>query len=411
MSGTFYFCTMHTLRQLFLQHLAPTSDAPMLLDIERAEGIYLYGTDGKRYADLISGIGVSNCGHGNSHIIKAITTQTEKHLHLMVYGEYVQKPQVLLAERLFSLLPQSLNSVYFVNSGSEAIEGAVKLAKRATERHHIVAAKNAYHGSTQGALSLMDNEYYTAAYRPLLPNIGFIEYNNIQSLDSITSETACVVLETIQGEAGYIAPTQEFLLQLRKRCDQTGTLLILDEIQCGMGRSGKWFAFEHFSIEPDILVLAKALGAGMPLGAFIANRTLMDNLAQNPVLGHITTFGGHPVCCAAALAGIDFLNNTGLIPLVTQKSLLFKQLLQHQAIKSISGTGLMLGLDLGDEPFNKAVISKCISKGVITDWFLHCGYKMRIAPPLIITDDEIKEVCKVILEAISEVLAEESVSQ
>lgn len=405
MSRTFYFCTMHTLRQLFLQHLAPTSDAPMLLDIERAEGIYLHSTDGKRYADLISGIGVSNCGHGNTHIVKAITTQTEKHLHLMVYGEYVQKPQVLLAERLCSLLPQSLNSVYFVNSGSEAIEGAVKLAKRATGRHHIVAAKNAYHGSTQGALSLMDNEYYTAAYRPLLPNVGFIEYNNIQSLDIITAETACVVLETIQGEAGYIAPTQEFLLQLRKKCDQTGTLLILDEIQCGMGRTGKWFAFEHFGIEPDILVLAKALGAGMPLGAFIANRTLMDNLAQNPVLGHITTFGGHPVCCAAALAGIEFLTTGDLIPHVTQKSLLFKQLLQHPRIKSISGTGLMLGLDLGNEVFNKAVISSCISKGVITDWFLHCGHKMRIAPPLIITNEQITEVCKVIVEAIDEVSA------
>lgn len=394
---------MHTLRHLFTKYLAPTSDAPMLLDIERADGIYLYSTDGKRYADLISGIGVSNCGHGNTHIIKAITTQTEKHLHLMVYGEYVQKPQVLLAERLCSLLPKSLNTVYFVNSGSEAIEGAIKLAKRTTGRHQIIAAKNAYHGSTQGALSLMDKEYYTAAYRPLLPNVSFIEYNDIQSLDAITDATACVVLETIQGEAGYIAPQQDFLLRLRQKCNETGTLLILDEIQCGMGRTGKWFAFEQYGIEPDILVLAKALGAGMPLGAFIANRTLMDNLAQNPVLGHITTFGGHPVCCAAALAGIEFLNDSDLIPQVVQKSRLFKQLLQHPVIKSISGTGLMLGLDLGDETFNKAVISRCISKGVITDWFLHCGHKMRIAPPLIITTEQIEEVCRIIIEAINEV--------
>jgi acetylornithine/N-succinyldiaminopimelate aminotransferase len=395
---------MHTQRHLFLQHLAPTSDAPMLLDIERAEGIYLYGTDGKQYADLIAGIGVSSYGHGNKKIIEAIKTQTEKHLHLMVYGEYIQKPQVQLAQKLCALLPQNLQSVYYVNSGSEAVEGALKLAKRATGRSQILSAKNAYHGSTQGALSLMDNEFYTAAYRPLLPNVEYIEYNNITSLQKITNQTAAVIIETLQGEAGYIAPTADFLASVREKCNQTGTLLILDEIQCGMGRTGKWFAFEHYGITPDILVLAKAFGAGMPLGAFIASAELMLLLSHSPVLGHITTFGGHPVCCAAALAGIEFLEDEKLIDEVSKKEILFRQLLQHKSIKTITGKGLMLGVEFETELFNKAVITKCIEMGVITDWFLHCGYKMRLAPPLTITVEEIAQVCKTILAAIDNVL-------
>jgi acetylornithine/N-succinyldiaminopimelate aminotransferase len=395
---------MDTNRHLFLQNLAPTSDAPMLLDIERAEGIYLYDTDGKQYADLISGIGVSSYGHGNKKIIDAIKAQAESHLHLMVYGEYIQKPQVLLAKKVCSLLPANLQSVYFVNSGSEAVEGAIKLAKRATGRSHILSAKNAYHGSTQGALSLMDNEYYTAAYRPLLPNVEYIEYNNIASLEKITTQTAAVIIETIQGEAGYITPTTDFLARVREKCTQTGTQLILDEIQCGMGRTGKWFAFEHYGIVPDILVLAKAFGAGMPLGAFIASKELMLLLSQNPVLGHITTFGGHPVCCAAALAGIEFLEDAELINEVDAKEKLFRQLLQHKSIKEITGKGLMLGVEFEDEIFNKAVIARCIETGVITDWFLHCGHKMRLAPPLIITIEEIEQVCKTILAAIDNVL-------
>ncbi len=390
---------MDTLRQQFLKHVAQTSDAPMLLNIEKAEGVYLYDTKGKKYIDLISGIGVSSYGHSNPSIIKAIQQQAEKYLHLMVYGEYVQTPQVALAEKLCSLLPQSLNSVYYVNSGSEAIEGALKLAKRATGRNKIIAVKNAYHGSTHGALSLMDNEYFTQAFRPLLPQIEFIHYNSIDDIELITDDVAGVVIETVQGEAGYLPPSPTFLEKLRARCNDTGTILILDEIQCGMGRTGSLFAFEQYNIVPDILVLAKAFGAGMPLGAFVANKNLMDNFIDNPVLGHITTFGGHPVCCAAALAGIEWLEETKIYKEAVAKEQVFRE---HLKGKEISGKGLMLAIDLKTEPRNKQVIKKCIEKGVITDWFLHCDYKLRIAPPLTITDDVIKQACDVLNEAINE---------
>lgn len=389
-----------TLRQLFLQHIAQTSDSPMLLTIQKAEGVYLYDNEGKRYTDLISGIGVSSYGHGNQKIITAIQHQAAQYLHLMVYGEYVQQPQVALAKTLCNHLPKTLNSVYYVNSGSEAIEGAIKLAKRVTGRTQLIAAKNAYHGSTHGALSLMDNEYFTQAYRPLLPNINFIEYNNTNDLDKITTQVAAVVIETVQGEAGYITPQPDYLLQLRQKCDETGTLLILDEIQCGMGRTGSLFAFEQYGIVPDILVLAKAFGAGMPLGAFIADATLMQNFTHNPVLGHITTFGGHPVSCAAALAGFEWLLETNSYKAAKEKEAIFRDELKHAAIKDISGKGLMLAIDMGDEDFNKQVIKTCIENGVITDWFLHCGHKMRIAPPLSITTNEIKLACQVILNAI-----------
>lgn len=389
-----------TLRQLFLQHIAQTSDSPMLLTIQKAEGVYLYDNEGKRYTDLISGIGVSSYGHGNQKIITAIQHQAAQYLHLMVYGEYVQQPQVALAKALCTHLPKTLNSVYYVNSGSEAIEGAIKLAKRVTGRTQLIAAKNAYHGSTHGALSLMDNEYFTQAYRPLLPNVNFIEYNNTNDLDKITTQVAAVVIETVQGEAGYITPQPDYLLQLRQKCDETGTLLILDEIQCGMGRTGSLFAFEQYGIVPDILVLAKAFGAGMPLGAFIADATLMQNFTHNPVLGHITTFGGHPVSCAAALAGFEWLLETNSYKAAKEKEAIFRDELKHAAIKDISGKGLMLAIDMGDEDFNKQVIKTCIENGVITDWFLHCGHKMRIAPPLSITTNEIKLACQVILNAI-----------
>lgn len=360
----------------------------------------MYDNEGKRYTDLISGIGVSSYGHGNQKIITAIQHQAAQYLHLMVYGEYVQQPQVALAKTLCNHLPKTLNSVYYVNSGSEAIEGAIKLAKRVTGRTQLIAAKNAYHGSTHGALSLMDNEYFTQAYRPLLPNVNFIEYNNTNDLDKITTQVAAVVIETVQGEAGYITPQPDYLLQLRQKCDETGTLLILDEIQCGMGRTGSLFAFEQYGIVPDILVLAKAFGAGMPLGAFIADATLMQNFTHNPVLGHITTFGGHPVSCAAALAGFEWLLETNSYKAAKEKEAIFRDELKHAAIKDISGKGLMLAIDLGDEDFNKQVIKTCIENGVITDWFLHCGHKMRIAPPLSITTNEIKLACQVILKAI-----------
>jgi acetylornithine/succinyldiaminopimelate/putrescine aminotransferase len=391
---------MSILRQQFLQYVAQTSTAPMLLNITKAEGVYLFDTDGKKYIDLISGIGVSSFGHGNPKIIKAIQQQTEKYLHLMVYGEYVQQPQVALAEKMCSHLPNTLNSVYYVNSGSEAIEGAIKLAKRATGKSKIIAAKNAYHGSTHGALSLMDNEYFTQAYRPLLPQIEFIDYNTEEDLEKITNSVAAVVIETIQGEAGYLPPNSNYLKKLKAKCQSTGTLLILDEIQCGMGRTGSLFAFEQYGIAPDILVLAKAFGAGMPLGAFIADKSLMQLFTDNPVLGHITTFGGHPVSCAAALAGLQWLEETEVYKEVHEKEKIFRAKLNGQ---DISGKGLMLSVNLKSEPRNKKIISKCIENGLITDWFLHCDYKLRIAPPLIISENEIETACEIILNAIESV--------
>jgi len=376
---------MITLRQLFLNHNAQTTHFPLLLEFESAKGVYLYDMEGKPYLDLISGIGVSNIGHSHPNVVNAIKEQAEKFMHLMVYGEYVQAPQVKFAEKLASLLPEQLQSVYFVNSGSEAIEGALKLAKRYTGRANIIACKNSYHGSTHGALSVMGNEEYKQAYRPLLPGIQFIDFNDSAQLDQITTETACVLIETIQGEAGIRVPDVAYLQALRRRCTQTGTLLILDEIQVAMGRTGKMFAFEHFGIVPDILVMAKALGGGMPIGAF----------RENPILGHITTFGGHPVCCAAGLAGLQVLLDDELIEQVAQKEALMRELLVHPAILEVRGKGLIMAVELESFEFNKKVIDRCIEHGIITDWFLHCSNSMRI-----ITEDEIRKACAVIIEAL-----------
>jgi acetylornithine/succinyldiaminopimelate/putrescine aminotransferase len=392
---------MLTLRQLFLANNAQTTNFPLLLEFERAEGVYMYDSKGKPYLDLISGIGVSSLGHGNPYVINAIKDQVDKYMHLMVYGEYVQTPQVRFAEKLASLLPQSLNSVYFVNSGTEAVEGALKLAKRFTGRSQIISCYNSYHGSTNGALSVMGNEEYKQAYRPLLPGVNFIRFNNIDDLELITEEIACVIIETLQGEAGIRVPGIEYMQSLRKRCTQTGTLLILDEIQTAFGRTGKLFAFEHFDITPDILLLAKALGGGMPVGAFISSHQIIGALKENPILGHITTFGGHPVCCAAGLAALEVLLNENLIGQVDAKSNLFRDLLIHPAIKEIRGKGLMLAIELENFELNKNIIDRCIENGVVVDWFLHCSNSMRIAPPLIITQDEIRKACAVIIEAIN----------
>lgn len=391
---------MLTLRQLFLTHNAQTTDFPLLLEFERAEGVYLYDKNGKAWLDLISGIGVSNLGHSNPYVINAIKEQVDKYMHLMVYGEYVQTPQVRFAEKLISLLPKSLSSVYFVNSGAEATEGALKLAKRYTGRSEIIACYNSYHGSTQGALSVMGNEEYKQAYRPLLPDVKFIRFNVVEDLELITTQTACVIIETVQGEAGIRVPDIACMQALRKRCTETGTLLILDEIQAASGRTGKLFAFEHFGIEPDILLLAKALGGGMPIGAFVASNEVMGALKENPILGHITTFGGHPVCCAAGLAAMEVLLNENLIEQVAAKEDLFRQLLAHPAIKEVRGKGLMLAVELESFELNKKIIDRCIENGVIVDWFLHCSNSMRIAPPLIITEEEIRKACSVIIEAI-----------
>ena len=387
-------------RQLFLMHQAQTSHFPLMLEIERAEGVYLFDLNGKQYLDLISGISVSSIGHGNEHVKNAIKLQLDKYMHLMVYGEFIQSPQVQLAKKLTDLLPPNLNSVYLVNSGSEATDGALKLAKRVTGRTEIIACKNAYHGSGHAALSLNNHEYFKNAFRPLLPDINFIEFNNESSLEKITNKTACVIVETIQGEAGYIPPQNDFLKKLRAKCDEHSVLLILDEIQAGMGRTGKLFAFEYYGIVPDILLLGKALGAGMPIGAFISSQAMMMELADNPVLGHITTFGGHPVIAAAAIAGIEEIQSHNWINEVDEKENLFRELLIHPAIKNISGKGLMLALEFDSFDFNKKLIDACIEDGLITDWFLFASQSLRIAPPLIITKEQIKWSCEILLKNI-----------
>ena len=350
--------------------------------------------------DLVSGFAVSNIGHRHPRVVKAIKDQADKYLHLTVYGEYVQSPQVKFAEKLSSILPDSLSSVYFVNSGAEATEGAMKLAKRFTGRSEIIACRNSYHGSTQGALSVMGNEYYKQAYRPLLPGIRFIEFNEITDLEQINSGTAAIIIETIQGEAGVRVPDMDYMQALRKRCDQTGTLLILDEIQCGFGRTGKFFGFENFNMKPDILLLAKGMGGGMPIGAFISSNAIMSVLKENPILGHITTFGGHPVSCAAGLANLEVILEENLFKDVAVKESLFKKNLRHPEIIEIRGKGLMLSIQLNTFKQVEYVSNFCSDKGIIIDWFLHCDTAMRIAPPLIITEEEVKLACKIIMEAL-----------
>ena len=391
---------MLTQRQLFFNHIAQTSELPLALEIEKAEGVYLYDVSGKRYIDLISGISVSNIGHRHPKVIAAIKDQLDKYMHLMVYGEYIQSPQVQFAKLLSEHLPSTLSSVYFVNSGSEAIEGAMKLAKRFTGRTEIISFKNGYHGSTQGSLSIMGNEEFKNAFRPLLPDTKQIEFNNSDDLKLITSKTACVVVETIQGEAGAIVPQTNFLKALRERCTEVGALLVADEIQCGFGRTGKLFAFEHYNVVPDILCLAKGMGGGMPIGAFISSKEIMHSLTNNPILGHITTFGGHPVCCAAGLATLNVLLEEKLIDSVEEKEQLFRKLLKHPKIKSIKGKGLLLALEFDNYEQNKKIIDACIEKGVIVDWFLFNSHSMRIAPPLTITEEEIRFSCDIILKCI-----------
>ncbi|MDO8968087.1 aspartate aminotransferase family protein [Algoriphagus sp.] len=389
-------------RQLFLSHLAQTTDFPLMIEVEKAEGIYLYGPKGEKYIDLISGIGVSNVGHRHPKVLKAIHDQLDKYLHLMVYGEYVQTPQTLLAKALCDSLPSHLDNVYLVNSGSEAIEGALKLAKRYTNRRELISCVDAYHGSSHGSLSVGGNEVFKRAYRPLLPGIKHIFYGSFSDLEKITSETAAVVIETIQGEAGIRVACREYFQALRKRCDETGTLLILDEIQAGFGRTGKFWAFEHFEIVPDILVCAKGMGGGMPIGAFIANKEVMGVFKNNPLLGHITTFGGHPVSAAASLATIQILLEEKLIEQVEAKANLFKKLLVHPKINRFRNKGLMMALEFESFEVLKPIIDRAIELGVITDWFLFCDDSMRIAPPLIITEEQIRAACTVILRAIDE---------
>lgn len=390
-------------RQLFLRHVAQTSPSPLSLGIVKAKGCKLYDKTGKEYLDLIAGISVCNVGHRHPNVVKAIKKQADNYLHLLVYGEMIETPQVHYAKLLTDHLPKSLNSVYFTNSGTEATEGAMKLAKRVTGRTQIIAFNQSYHGSTQGALSVMGDEYWRNAFRPLLPDILHLEYNSPEVINEITERTACVIAETIQAEKGVYAPLRQWLKLLRKKCTETGTLLILDEIQTGFGRTGSLWGFEKFNIVPDIVLLGKALGGGMPLGAFVADRKLMNQFTENPVLGHITTFGGHPVCCAAGLAAMKVLINEKLVDHVHEKEFLFRECLQHHKIKAIRSRGLLMALELDTAADVIKVAAYCLRKGVLTDWFLFAPHCIRIAPPLMIKEKEIKKACLVMVEALNKI--------
>ena len=392
---------MLTNRQLFLLHLGQTSPAPLMLEIEKAEGVYLFGTKGEKYIDLISGVSVSNTGHRHPKVVKAVKDQVDAYLHLMVYGEMIQSPQVKYAERLASILPRNLGCCYFVNSGSEAIEGALKLAKRFTGESRIIYFTNSYHGSTHAALSIQGSETYRNAFRPLLPDTWEIAFNDFGSLNIIDEKTACVVIEPVQSEAGVIYPAKGYLEEIRKRCSETGSLLVFDEVQTGFGRTGKMFAIDRFGVVPDILVLAKALGGGMPLGAFLSSKEIMLSLISNPPLGHITTFGGHPVCCAAGLASLEVIIDEKLVSGCESKSAILRKELIHPLISEIRGEGLLLAVQLPKPEFVNYVISHAPEHGLILDYFLFCPGAFRIAPPLIISNNEISDACsrlKVLLD-------------
>ena len=389
-------------RELFYSYIAQTSPEPMALNIKEAKGVYLIDSKGKKYVDLISGISVSNVGHCNPRVVAAIKEQSEKYMHLMVYGEYVQGPQNELAEALCKLLPNNLNNVYFVNSGSEAIEGALKLAKRYTGRTEIISCKDAYHGSSHGALSIMGNEDFKNNFRPLLPNTRLIEYNNFEDIKLISDNTAAIVIESFQAEAGIISPIKGYIQAVRKRCDEVGALMIMDEVQTGFGRTGTFFGFEQHRIEPDIITLAKGMGGGMPIGAFISKKEIMNKLTHHPVLGHITTFGGNAVTCAASLACLKEIQEKNLIQNVNEITSIFLDKLKNPSIIETRGVGFFLCVEFIDQKFNFGVIKKCIKKGVITDWFLFNDKCLRISPPLNLDKETAINCCNKILEAIEE---------
>jgi len=389
-------------RQLFLNHVGQTSEAPLCLNIVKAEGSKMWDADGKEFIDLIAGISVCNIGHRHPAVIDAIKKQADQYLHIMVYGELVENPQVEYASLIAKHLPPSLNSIFYTASGSEATEGAMKLAKRFTNRTQIVSFKNSYHGSTQGALSIMGSEYWQQAFRPLLPGIKQLNYNSFEDLEEINEQTACVIAETVQAEAGVNVPDKSWMIALRNKCTEKGVLLVLDEIQCGFGRNGSLWAFEQFNIVPDILLLGKALGGGMPLGAFVSDKTIMNSLTNNPVLGHINTFGGHPVSCAAGLAAMKYLLESKIIEAVKSKEKLFLSLLQHQQIKKVNSFGLMIAVTFDSFELNKKIIDNLIEKGIFTDWFLFSSNCLRIAPPLNISDKDITTACNIIIDVLNE---------
>ena len=386
-------------REIFLKHVAQTSPSPLAFEIAKAEGCLLYDVNGKEYIDLIGGISVANVGHRHPKVVEAIKKQLDTYMHVMVYGEFIESPQVQYAKLITDHLPASLNSVYFTNSGAEAIEGSMKLAKRVTNRTQIIAFRNSYHGSTQGALSIIGDEYWRNAFRPLLPDVLHLEYNSLKSLDEISEKTACVIAETIQAEAGIIVPSKEWLQALRKKCTESGTLLLLDEIQAGFGRTGKLWGFENFEIIPDVLILGKALGGGMPLGAFIAEKKIMDAFTENPVLGHITTFGGHPVCCAAGVAAMKVLLGEKIMDSIKVKEELFTSLLIHKKIKAIRSFGLWMAVEFDSFETNKKIIDACIESGAMIDWYLFAANCLRISPPLTISKAQIIEASGKILQS------------
>lgn len=388
---------------IFLKNIAQTTGHPFMLEIEHAEGIYLYSPSGKAYIDMISGIAVSNVGHRHPKVVQAIKDQLDKHMHVMVFGEFIQATPNLLAEKITSLLPERLNCVYFTNSGTEANEGALKLAKRYTGRTEIISFRGAYHGSTHGSLSVSGNEVKKNAFRPLLPDVRFIEFNKDPQLEEITEKTACVIIEPIQGDAGVRIPDKNYLVKLRTRCDEVGALLIFDEIQTGIGRTGKWFSFEHFNVIPDILTSAKALGGGLPIGAFVSSYPIMQSLTHDPMLGHITTFGGNPVSCASALATLEVIEEEQLLEQVEEKGKLVEDLLRHPRIREIRRIGLMFAIEFetADEVYQ--IVQKCLEKGVICFWFLSCPNSFRIAPPLNISQEEIRKACSIIKSVFDEV--------
>lgn len=381
-------------RQIFLRNVAQTSDAPLMLEIEKAEGVYLHDVSGKKYIDFISGISVSNVGHCHPKVVQAIQEQSQRFMHLMVYGEYIHSPQVLLSKALCETLPPSLDNVYLVNSGAEAIEGAMKLCKRYTNRTEVISCENAYHGSSQGALSIMGSEFFKQAYRPLIPDCSSIRFNREEDLAYITNKTAAVFAEVVQGEAGIIPADIAYLQKLRERCSQTGTLLVFDEVQTGFGRTGTFWAFEQYNIIPDVLVCAKGMGGGMPIGAFISGANIMQVLKNEPFLGHITTFGGHPVNSAASLATLQVIQNEKLIYEVEAKAQFIKKSLSSPHIKAIRHKGLMMAVEFENFEILKKIIDRAIELGVITDWFLFCNNSMRICPPLTINYEELREACE-----------------
>lgn len=392
---------MQNSRTLFLNHVAQTSPAPLALEIDHAEGIYLVDKAGKKYVDLISGISVSNVGHRHPQVIKRINEQLERYMHVMVYGEYILDPQVQLAERISGLMHEGIDSVYFVNSGAEAIEGAMKLVKRATGRSGIISFKNAYHGSTQGALSMIGSEEFRTSFRPLIPGIRQVSFNDLSDLRHISKQTAAVFIEPVQGEAGIIPADPEYIQALVRRCKETGTLIVADEVQTGFGRTGKMFAYEHYNnFRPDIIVIAKGMGGGLPIGAFSSPKELMSKFTEQPVLGHITTFGGNPVCCAASLGVLDVLTVNQLTDKVQEKSKAIVDVLRScKKISSIRHSGLLIGAEFETEEQNQKVIAECIKNGIITDWFLFNAKTLRIAPPLTITVKEATEAARIIVQS------------